>query len=394
MKELLVRKGERPPEETLKVLNLFLTEVDGDFYEEGLREFKGIFGPFALRSLGFDEEEFAYPLGAVYRYAKLTQKGFTPFIRKLRPFQDEGFVRIDLKARRGLELLESTEGRRDHSLMGVIDRTLTGMGRKIVKELERIGRNAQLVGEVDYVQSLAEVASQKGWTKPEVYEIEEGRHPVIEEFIHVITGPNMAGKSSYIRQTALIVILSHMGSFVPAKRVKVGSVDAVFTRIGSGDVLAMGVSTFMNEMLDVANMLSNATRKSLIILDEIGRGTSTYDGIAITKALVEFISSKLGARTLLATHFLEITELEGRVRGVKNYHMSVSEEEGGIVFLYTLSPGRAEGSFGVEVARMAELPQELVERAKEILTSLEDRTLPVPGSELKEKALKIVRSRG
>lgn len=386
MKELLVRKGERPPEETLKVLNLFLTEVDGDFYEEGLREFKGIFGPFALRSLGFDEEELAYPLGAVYRYAK---------------FQDEGFVRIDLKARRGLELLESTEGRRDHSLMGVIDRTLTGMGRKIVKELERIGRNAQLVGEVDYVQSLAEVASQKGWTKPEVYEgyeieegIEEGRHPVIEEFIHVITGPNMAGKSSYIRQTALIVILSHMGSFAPAKRAKVGSVDAVFTRIGSGDVLAMGVSTFMNEMLDVANMLSNATRKSLIILDEIGRGTSTYDGIAITKALVEFISSKLGARTLLATHFLEITELEGRVKGVKNYHMSVSEEEGGIVFLYTLSPGRAEGSFGVEVARMAELPQELVERAKEILTSLEDRTLPVPGSELKEKALKIVRSRG
>jgi len=218
---------------------------------------------------------------------------------------------------------------------------------------------------VDYVQSLAEVARQRGWVRPEVHEgfeiyIEEGRHPVIdaftrsyvpndtrmneEEFILVITGPNMAGKSSYIRQVALLVLLSHMGSFVPAKRASIGNVDAIFTRIGSGDVLAMGVSTFMNEMLDVAGMLSNATN---------------------------------GSRTLLATHFLELTELEGKVKGVRNYHMAVSEEEDGVVFLYTLLRGKAEGSFGIEVAKMAGLPESLIERAREILLSLEDKTLPV-----------------
>jgi len=630
--EVLVKDEGDVPEDVRRALGFFVTELGEEFFEEGEEEFEKVFGPFALRALGFQDGEMAIALGTIHRYVRLTQKGFMPYVGKPRPFTDEGFVRIDLKARKGLELVESIEGKKEHSLFGVLDRTLTGMGRRrlrfhllnpfrdtgkirrvqeaveelvensrrrerireilrsmadlerlvsrissgmatprdilhlkntlfkveelreelkdvksemladirdelqdlgdiareidrvltddpplhvkegnlikegvdalldelrhlrdnarrlvesyerklreetgiqslkvgynkvmgyyiqvtkpnlryvpsyfrrrqtlsgaerfttdeltsleekilsaqskineleyqiftrlrerIVEELSRIATNARLVGEVDYVQSLAEVAYRKGWVKPEVHEgydieIEKGRHPVIEEFrdnyvsndtkltqeefIHIVTGPNMAGKSSYIRQTALITLLAHMGSFVPADRAKVGNIDAIFTRIGSGDLLSMGVSTFMNEMLDVASILGNATRRSLIILDEVGRGTSTYDGIAITKALVEYISSHGGAKTLLATHFLEITRLEGRVRGVKNYHMAVKKDSGGIVFLYTLVPGKAEGSFGVEVARMAGLPEELMERAMEILRSLEEPA-PKPAS--------------
>jgi len=176
---------------------------------------------------------------------------------------------------------------------------------------------------------------------------------------------------------ALIVLLAHMGSFVPAREARIGVVDAIFTRIGSGDILALGVSTFMNEMLDVANMLSNATERSLIVLDEVGRGTSTYDGIAISKALVEYISTRLRAKTLIATHYLELTDLEGKLRGVRNYHLAVGEDGDSITFLYTLVPGKAKGSFGIEVARMSGLPEEMIERAREILATLEDRSIPV-----------------
>ncbi len=627
LKEIVVKKGDRPPSEVVKALNLFVTEQEESFFEEGAKLLKESFHIYSARALGFEEESYLFPLGALYKYARFTQKEFTPFIRKPKPFQDEGFVRIDLKARKGLELTESAEGSKDQSLFGVLDRTLTGMGRRrlkfyllnpfrevpkiqsiqdcvqelvenkkarerirsllegmadleklvsrissnmatprdilhlknalyrvqelklevskldsqlfkelakeledtttlaneidrvlsdeppihlkegglikegvdsfldelrfirdnakkllkeyeeklkretgiaslkvgynkvmgyyievtkpnlryvpeyfrrrqtlsnserfitdelrsleekvlsaqtrineleyelfvqlrerILKDIEKIGRNAQLVGELDYIQSMATVAYTKGWVRPRVeegfsIEIEEGRHPVIEEFaksyvpndtfineeefLLVITGPNMAGKSSYIRQVAVLVLMTHMGSFLPVKRAKIGTVDAIFTRIGSGDLLAMGVSTFMNEMLDVANMLSNATRKSLIVLDEIGRGTSTYDGIAISKALIEHLSG-LGIRTLLATHFLELTELEGKVKGVRNYHMSVSEKGEGVTFLYLLSPGKAKGSFGIEVAKMAGLPEEVIKRARDILLRLEDKGL-------------------
>ncbi len=630
IKEVLVKKGDRIPQSVEKGLEVFITYLDEDLFEDSREEFVKSFGIYNARSLGFEEEDILIPLSVVYRYAKTTQKSFTPFIKKPKPFIDEGFVRIDLKARKGLELLENIEGRKDHSLLGILDHTLTGMGRRRLKfhiinpfrevsriesvqsaveelvtdrearerireilsnmadlerlvsrissnmatpreilhlkntlsrvgelrevlkdlrsqvfrdihkdledlseiaeeidrvltddppihvkegglikegvdefldelryvkknaekllkkyedrlrretgisslkmgynrvmgyyvevtkpnlkyvpdhfrrrqtltnaerftteelsqleekilsaqtrineieyelfvklrerineELERIGRNAQLVGEIDYIQSLAHVAHKKGWVKPIVTEdyeihIEEGRHPVIEEFsrayvpnsnhmtedsfIHIITGPNMAGKSSYIRQTAVLVLMAHMGSFIPARSARIGVVDAVYTRIGSGDLLAMGVSTFMNEMLDVASMVSNATRRSLMVLDEIGRGTSTYDGIAITKALVEYISNNLKSRTLLATHFLELTDLEGRVKGVKNYHMAVSEDKGEVVFLYTLAEGRSEGSFGIEVARMAGLPEELIDRARDILRTLGDESIPV-----------------
>ncbi|AAC06613.1 DNA mismatch repair protein MutS [Aquifex aeolicus] len=626
IKEILVKKGEKLPEELEKVLKVYVSELEEEFFEEGSEEILKDFGVLSLQAFGFEEDTYSLPLGAVYKYAKTTQKGYTPLIPRPKPYRDEGFVRLDIKAIKGLEILESLEGRKDISLFKVIDRTLTGMGRRrlkfrllspfrsrekieriqegvqelkenreallkirqilegmadlerlvskissnmatprelvylknslkkveelrllllelkapifkeilqnfedtkkiindiektlvedpplhvkeggliregvnayldelrfirdnaetylreyekklrqetgiqslkigynkvmgyyievtkpnlkyvpsyfrrrqtlsnserftteelqrleekilsaqtrindleyelykelrerVVKELDKVGNNASAVAEVDFIQSLAQIAYEKDWAKPQIHEgyeliIEEGRHPVIEEFvenyvpndtkldrdsfIHVITGPNMAGKSSYIRQVGVLTLLSHIGSFIPARRAKIPVVDALFTRIGSGDVLALGVSTFMNEMLEVSNILNNATEKSLVILDEVGRGTSTYDGIAISKAIVKYISEKLKAKTLLATHFLEITELEGKIEGVKNYHMEVEKTPEGIRFLYILKEGKAEGSFGIEVAKLAGLPEEVVEEARKILRELEEK---------------------
>ena len=265
---------------------------------------------------------------------------------------------------------------------------------RVLQKVEKIGNTASLLGELDYLQSLATVAVENFWVKPEVVEegidtlIRDGRHPVIEkhkkvyipndtrfaenERLLIITGPNAAGKSSYIRQVALIFLLAQMGSFVPASEAKLSTVDAIFTRVGSGDMLALGVSTFMNEMYEVANILNHATERSLIILDEVGRGTATYDGIAVATAVAEYIAKKLRARTLFATHYHELTELEGKVEGVVNYHMEVKETpEGGIEFLYTLKRGPSNKSFGVAVAKMAGLPEEVIERAEEILRTLE-----------------------
>ncbi len=629
VKELLVPRGFSLPEELPKILKLHLTELEEDFFLEGAEDLKRDFGVPSAKALGFEEEESLLPLGALYRYAKVTQKDFTPLIRKPKPYTDEGYVKLDLKAIKGLEILESIEGKKEFGLLRVVDRTLTGMGRRrlrfyllnpprslrkikeiqeaveellhrrkererirelldgmadlerlvsrissnmatprefvhlknslkrleevrkvlteldspllrklsssleevvhiahdiertlvedpplhvkegglikegvnayldelryirentekllreyearlrketgisslkvgynkvmgyyievtkpnlkyvpdyfrrrqtlsnaerftteelqrleekilsaqtrindleyelyrelrerVLKELEKVGNNALIVGELDFLQGLARLAEEKGWVRPEVHEgyelvIEEGRHPVIEEFVesyvpnstrmtedsfvHIITGPNMAGKSSYIRQVGVLVLLAHIGSFLPVREAKIPVVDAIYTRIGSGDILALGVSTFMNEMLEVSSILNNATSRSLVILDEVGRGTSTYDGIAISKALVKYISQKVRAKTLLATHFLELTELEGKVKGVKNYHMEVEEEGEEIRFLYMLKEGKAKGSFGVEVARLAGLPQEVVDEARKILKELEERGSP------------------
>jgi DNA mismatch repair protein MutS len=641
--ELLVEKGERVDRERLSALGITLTELEGEFFEEGVHDLRE-FAPGGIRALGFSEEEFERVLGCALRYARFTQKEFTPFISRPKPYVDEGFVRLDYKCIRGLEILESSEGRKDHSLLAVLDRTLTPMGRRrlrfhllnplrsperireiqesvetliknpskrekirkilegigdlerlvarisggmaspreikqlkvslkkssllkreleglggllelvaqeiedllplaeeiervlvdeppvhlregglikegvsgeldelrflrdnaerllksyeerlrretgiqslkvshnrvigyyievtkpnlklvpsyfrrrqtlsgcerfitdelssleerilsaqtrineleyeiflklrerILSELERVGRTAKAVGEVDYLQSLAHLAHQKGWVRPLVDHsreiiIEEGRHPVIEEFsetfvpnstrltekerVHIITGPNMAGKSSYIRQVALIVILAHIGSFVPAKSAKIGAVDGIYTRIGSGDVLALGVSTFMNEMLEVSSLLNLATERSLIILDEIGRGTSTYDGIAISKSIVEYIAERLKARTLVATHFHELTELEGQKECVRNYRMEVRREGDRVVFLYRLKEGVAEGSFGIEVAKMAGLPEEIIKGAKEHLSKLhtEKKVLVTDEKERKRKEISEV----
>jgi DNA mismatch repair protein MutS len=192
----------------------------------------------------------------------------------------------------------------------------------------------------------------------------------------VLTGPNMSGKSTYLRQVALIVLLAQMGSFVPANSATIGLVDRVFTRIGAGEDIAAGQSTFMVEMVETANILNNATPRSLIILDEIGRGTSTYDGLAIARAVVEYIHnySKLGAKTLFATHYHELIEMAGFLPRVKNFNVAVVEERGKVIFLYKIVPGGVDRSYGIHVAQLAGLPKSVVQRAQAVLAELEDST--------------------
>lgn len=244
--------------------------------------------------------------------------------------------------------------------------------------------------------SLALVASQNNYCKPKINEsgiidIKNGRHPVVEKMItndmfiendtyldqhknriSIITGPNMAGKSTYMRQTALIVLMAQIGSFVPAQTANIGIVDRIFTRVGASDDLASGQSTFMVEMNEVANILRNATSKSLLILDEIGRGTSTFDGLSIAWAVVEHISNPklLGAKTLFATHYHELTELEGKLDSVNNYCIAVKEKGDDIVFLRKIVKGGADRSYGIQVAKLAGLPDSVIERAKEIAEQL------------------------
>jgi len=269
---------------------------------------------------------------------------------------------------------------------------------KIAAEVSRIKKTARALAELDAIASFAEVADREGYVKPEVnlegaIEIKDGRHPVVEKMLGstgfvpndtyldlkddrllIITGPNMAGKSTYMRQVALIVLMAQIGSFVPASSAKIGIVDRIFTRVGASDDLASGQSTFMVEMSEVANILSNATPRSLLILDEIGRGTSTFDGLSIAWAVIEYISNKnyLGSRTLFATHYHELTELEGKLAGIKNYCVTVKEKGEDIVFLRKIKRGGADGSYGIQVARLAGIPEVVLNRAKEVLADLED----------------------
>ncbi|NPA54596.1 MAG: DNA mismatch repair protein MutS, partial [Aquificae bacterium] len=252
----------------------------------------------------------------------------------------------------------------------------------------RIGKTAQQVGVLDAIQSLAQIAVEKNWTKPQITDdfdisLKEAIHPVIKEFnddfvpndlfmnkesfFHIITGPNMAGKSTFIRQSAIIVLLAHTGSFIPAKEGKIGVIDAIFTRIGSGDALAKGLSTFMVEMLEMANIVNNATEKSFIVLDEVGRGTSTYDGLSIAWAISEYLSQDIGAKTLFATHYHELTGLEKEIKGVKNFHMHVSEEGENIKFTYKVLEGFTNKSYGIHVAKLAGIKEKIIKRAYEIL---------------------------
>jgi len=262
----------------------------------------------------------------------------------------------------------------------------------IAGEARRIRQTALGLAEVDVLAAFAHIAALRNYCRPKFdesadIEIVGGRHPVIEQqdlanerfvpndlylnatthTVLVLTGPNMGGKSTYLRQTALTVILAQMGSFVPATSLRLGIVDRVFTRIGSSDNLARGRSTFMVEMTETAAILHTATPGSLILLDEVGRGTSTYDGLAIAWAAVEYIHSRTRAKTLFATHYFELTELAERLSGVKNYHVSVKETGGGVVFLRKVEPGAADRSYGIEVARLAGLPVSVIERAREIL---------------------------
>jgi DNA mismatch repair protein MutS len=278
-------------------------------------------------------------------------------------------------------------------------RLFTDLRTAIAAEAKRIRQTALALAEVDVLGSLAHVAALRNYCRPQFVEtsgeleIIEGRHPVIEQQelaggserfvpndlylndtthnILLLTGPNMGGKSTYLRQTALIVILAQMGSFVPARSAKLSVVDRVFTRIGASDNLARGRSTFMVEMTETAAILHTATARSLVLLDEVGRGTSTYDGLAIAWAAVEYLHGRVRAKTLFATHYFELTELAEQLEGVKNYHVSVKETGGGIVFLRKVEPGAADRSYGIEVAKLAGLPNEVVERAREVLVQHE-----------------------
>ena len=266
----------------------------------------------------------------------------------------------------------------------------------ISREVERIQRTAKAIAKLDTYISLALVASRNNYVRPKintkgVIDIKNGRHPVVEKMIpndmfipndtyldnsknrvSVITGPKMAGKSTYMRQTALIVLMAQIGSFVPAEKANIGIADRIFTRVGASDDLASGQSTFMVEMTEVANILRNATSRSLLILDEIGRGTSTFDGLSIAWAVIEYISNTkiLGAKTLFATHYHELTELEGKLAGVNNYCIAVKERGDDIVFLRKIVKGGADKSYGIQVAKLAGVPDVVIERAKELVEEL------------------------
>lgn len=271
----------------------------------------------------------------------------------------------------------------------------------IFEQLDRVQRTAKAIAHLDAICSLAVVAERNHYVRPKmttdgVISIKDGRHPVVEQMISndmfipndtildkqknciaVITGPNMAGKSTYMRQVALIVLMAQIGSFVPAKEARIGLVDRIFTRVGASDDLASGQSTFMVEMNEVANILRNATSESLLILDEIGRGTSTFDGLSIAWAVIEHISNRklLGAKTLFATHYHELTELEGKMHNVHNYCIAVKEKGDDIVFLRKIVKGGADKSYGIQVAKLAGVPDLVIDRAKEIVEQLSDNDI-------------------
>ena len=272
---------------------------------------------------------------------------------------------------------------------------------KIEAQIERVQKSAGIIATLDCLCSLATVAEDQNYVRPEVdnsgvLDIKDGRHPVIEKILPsgsfvqndtyldkaenrlaIITGPNMAGKSTYMRQVALITLMAQIGSFVPASYARIGVVDKIFTRVGASDDLSMGQSTFMVEMMEVAQILKEATANSLVILDEIGRGTSTYDGLSIAWAVAEYISDreKCGAKTLFATHYHELTELENKLEGVKNYSIAVKEKGEDIIFLRKIVKGGTDESYGVHVAKLAGVPQTVTKRANEILKSIERKNV-------------------
>ena len=284
----------------------------------------------------------------------------------------------------------------------------------IAAEVRRIKSTARAIAEIDVYTALSVVAQQYNYVKPAINEkgiidIKNGRHPVVEKMIRndmfvanntyldnaknrisIITGPNMAGKSTYMRQTALIVLMAQIGSFVPAQEANIGIVDRIFTRVGASDDLASGQSTFMVEMTEVANILRNATPKSLLILDEIVRGTSTFDGLSIAWAVVEYIANTklLGAKTLFATHYHELTELEGTLDGVNNYCIAVKENGDDIVFLRKIIKGGADKSYGIQVAKLAGVPDTVIERAKELVADLSDADISLKARDIAQYSKK------
>ena len=325
------------------------------------------------------------------------------FIRKQTLTNGERYITDELKE------IESTILGAQDKVVNLEYDIFTRVRDEISKHIVRLQKSSNIVATVDTLNSLAEVADKYNYTKPEVneedvIEIKEGRHPVVERLIpsgafvpndtllnegedrvNIITGPNMAGKSTYMRQVALITLMAQIGSFVPADYAKIGIADRIFTRVGASDDLASGQSTFMVEMSEVANIISNATKRSLLILDEIGRGTSTFDGLSIAWAVVEHIAKKIGARTLFATHYHELTELEDKIDGVKNYCIAVKEKGEDIIFLRKIIRGGADESYGVHVAKLAGIPNNVTTRADQILKTLKENNFTSTKAEKEPK---------
>lgn len=326
------------------------------------------------------------------------------YIRKQTLTGAERYITEELK-----DLEEKTLGAQE-KLIDLEYKVFGEIRSKIASQIQRIQKTANIVSILDVLASFATVAEDLNYNMPIVdnsgeINIKDGRHPVIEKMLpsgsfiendtylnkesdrlSIITGPNMAGKSTYMRQVALITLMAQIGSFVPASYAKIGVVDKIFTRVGASDDLSMGQSTFMVEMMEVANILKEATNNSLVILDEIGRGTSTYDGLSIAWAVAEYIANpeKCGAKTLFATHYHELTELENRLEGVKNYSIAVKEKGEDIIFLRKIVSGGTDESYGIHVAKLAGVPQDVVKSANEILKGLERKSILVTKGKEKE----------
>lgn len=327
------------------------------------------------------------------------------YVRKQTLANSERYITPELKE------MENTILGAEEKIVALEYELFVELRNKIGGEVGRIKETAYHVAVLDVITSLAEVANRNNYIRPTlnndgIIDIKDGRHPVVEKMMNndmfipndtylnqvesrfsIITGPNMAGKSTYMRQGALIVLMAQIGSFVPAREADIGIVDRIFTRVGASDDLASGQSTFMVEMTEVANILRNATKNSLLILDEIGRGTSTFDGLSIAWAVVEYIvnKQKIGAKTLFATHYHELTELEGTVDGVQNYCIAVKEKGEDIIFLRKIMKGNADNSYGIQVAKLAGVPMEVIRRAQVLLSELSDADITKNAERIVEK---------
>jgi DNA mismatch repair protein MutS len=371
-------------------------DVDLDGLRNGSREGKSWISQLQEREMaatGIKSLKVRY--NSVFGYfIEITKSNLTSvpahYTRKQTTVGGERFITPELKEMEG-KILGADERARNLEY-----ELFQKLREETLRELGPIQRTAEAIATVDVIGALAETARLFNYCRPTLNEslrlvIKDGRHPVLdqnlveEKFVPndtnldgdgmrlaIVTGPNMAGKSTYIRQVALIVLMAQIGSFVPAANAEIGLFDRIFTRVGANDDLARGQSTFMVEMNETSNIVNNATERSLVILDEIGRGTSTFDGLSIAWSVAEFLHDKIKARTLFATHYHELTKLATERKGVCNYNVAVREWNEQIIFLRKIVPGGADKSYGIQVARLAGLPKEILDRAKEILSHLEN----------------------
>ncbi|WP_286314635.1 DNA mismatch repair protein MutS, partial [Romboutsia ilealis] len=387
------------PSITLKDGNI----IKSDF-NEGLKELRDISknGAYMIKEIENEEREktgvkslkigFNKVFGYFIEITKVnlnTAKIDESYIRKQTLSNAERFITPKLKE------IEDKILNAEEKIKSLEYEIFVNIRNEIYKNIDRIQKVSKTIANIDVFVSLATVAYINNYVRPNINEddkldIKNGRHPVVENIvgeenfvpndtylntgeniINIITGPNMAGKSTYMRQTAVIALMAHIGSFVPAEYANIPILDRIFTRVGASDDLSQGQSTFMVEMSEVSHILKNATDKSLVILDEIGRGTSTYDGISLAWSIVEYIQSKIKCKTLFATHYHELTDLENEFSEVKNYSIAVKEDDDNIIFLRKIIPTGADKSYGIYVAKLAKLPDEVINRSREILSDLE-----------------------